>query len=401
MGSKSRRIPTTWGSIAELVYGKALNTDYRSDEGDVRVFGTNGPIGWTDVPHCKSSGVVVGRKGAYRGVHFAQGPFAVIDTAYWLRPLETAPEFDMYWAYLALNLVDLNTLDSGSAIPSLSRDDFYAIEVEIPSLAEQRAIATVLWRINDRIEICRTQAATLESIAAAIFKSRFVDFDGVTEFEESEIGPIPRGWSIVATSDIAELVLGGTPSRSNPDFWDGGSIPWINSGQANRFRVTRPTTLITETALAKSAAKVMPVGTTVVAITGATLGKVSRLEISAAGNQSLVGIVSSSDYLRDFIYFRICADRGRLLAGATGAAQQHINKQDVARLQVVLPPDRELVGFAELVGPLMARIGNLCRSGDALQSLRDVLLPKLVSGELKIPDSLLEIYGGDPTLAGG
>jgi type I restriction enzyme S subunit len=117
-----------WGDIATLEYGKSLR-DYAASNGAYRVYGTNGPIGFHDNPLCNSDGIVIGRKGAYRGVHYSPEPFFVIDTAFYLKP---TAQIDLKWAYYELLRFDINSMDSGSAIPSTSRDDFYGIPVVVP-----------------------------------------------------------------------------------------------------------------------------------------------------------------------------------------------------------------------------------------------------------------------------
>ena len=111
------------------------------------VYGTNGPIGTHSQPLCQQEGVIVGRKGAYRGVHYCPRPFWVIDTAFYLRP---KTEMDMRWAYYQLLALDINSMDSGSAIPSTSRDEFYHLPVRVPPLAEQHAIAHVLGTLDKK-----------------------------------------------------------------------------------------------------------------------------------------------------------------------------------------------------------------------------------------------------------
>ena len=130
---------TTWGELATLEYGKSLR-GYESSEGPYRVFGTNGPIGWHDEMLCAHPSVIIGRKGAYRGVHYSATPFFVIDTAFYLKP---KVEMDTRWAYYELLTQDINGLDSGSAIPSTSRKDFYGLPVQVPPLPKQRAIAHI------------------------------------------------------------------------------------------------------------------------------------------------------------------------------------------------------------------------------------------------------------------
>jgi len=138
-----------WGDLATLEYGKSLK-NYRNGEGSIEVFGTNGPIGWTAAdPLASGPGVVVGRKGAYRGIHLAERDFYVIDTAFWLNPIR---DFDIRWAYYELLTHDINSMDSGSAIPSTSRDAFYNLPVSLPPIATQRAIARTLGALDSKIE---------------------------------------------------------------------------------------------------------------------------------------------------------------------------------------------------------------------------------------------------------
>jgi len=157
-----------WGDVATLEYGKALR-DYKERTSGVPVFGTNGRIGYTDKALSNSSGVIVGRKGAYRGIHYSSEPFSVIDTAYYLRPI-TQDVIDVKWAYYELLTKDINSMDSGSAIPSTSRNDFYALPVSLPSLPEQRAIAATLSALDDKIELNNRINKTLEEMAQALFK---------------------------------------------------------------------------------------------------------------------------------------------------------------------------------------------------------------------------------------
>ena len=191
---------TTWGEIATLEYGKSLRY-YQSKQGTVPVYDTNGLIGCTDKTLCSFPSVIVGRKGAYRGIHYSSRPFFVIDTAFYLKPKTN--NLDLKYAYYQLLTQDINSMDSGSAIPSTSREDFYNLELNLPPLPTQRRIASILSALDDKIELNRQTNQTLEAIAQAIFKEWFVDFqfphsplegwqakpDGV----DSSLSPCPTG----------------------------------------------------------------------------------------------------------------------------------------------------------------------------------------------------------------
>lgn len=120
----------SWGELATLEYGKGLR-GYQDAEGAYIVYGTNGPIGRHTEYLFNQPSVIIGRKGAYRGVHFADKPFYVIDTAFYLKP-KSGVEIDPKWAYYEILTYDINGMDSGSAIPSTSRDDFYRLPVKVP-----------------------------------------------------------------------------------------------------------------------------------------------------------------------------------------------------------------------------------------------------------------------------
>jgi type I restriction enzyme S subunit len=250
---------------------------------------------------------------------------------------------------------------------------------------------------------------SLQDIAQTLFKAWFLDFhpvkakmagdtpagiDAATaalfpdSMVESELGLIPKGWEIRKIESLCETKLGGTPSRAKHEFW-GGKIPWINSGKVNEFRITSASEYITESGLEKSATKLLPKGTTVLAITGATLGQFSRLEIAACANQSVVGIIGSPIASNEFIYLNIKNGIQSLISAQTGGAQQHINKQDVNEFSVIYPGEKLMGIFTEAVEILFAEIGILLTQSNSLTEIRDALLPRLISGALQIPDEML------------
>jgi len=167
--------PANWGEEVSLEYGKAIR-GYSPTHGKYRVFGSNGPIGWTSEALTQGPGVILGRKGAYRGVEYWREPFWVIDTAYYLVP---KTELDMRWLYYAIKHYKLGEIDDGSPIPSTTRAAVYMLELDVPPKPEQRAIAHVLGTLDDKIELNRRRNQTLEAMARALFKDWFVDFGPV------------------------------------------------------------------------------------------------------------------------------------------------------------------------------------------------------------------------------
>jgi type I restriction enzyme S subunit len=221
----------TWGEVSQLRYGKALK-GYKDGNGSTRVFGTNGPIGYTgEGPLAQGPRPVVGRKGAYRGVHLADGPFWVIDTAYWLEPQE---HLDPVFAYYALLRVDINGMDSGSALPSLSRDHFYGVPLDLPPLEEQERIAGVLGAFDDLIETNRRLADQLDEVRVARVSAALAE--STFETRLTDIAAFVNGRNFTKGADGGGRPVIRTPEvRSGP----GGNTVW-NSVEADDDRIASP-----------------------------------------------------------------------------------------------------------------------------------------------------------------
>lgn len=240
---------STWGEEISLEYGKSLR-DYSA--GHFQVFGTNGPIGWTDEPLADGPGVILGRKGAYRGVHYSREPFFVIDTAYYVIP---KAEIDMRWLYYAIIYYQLDKIDDGSPIPSTTRAAVYAREIIVPEPDEQRAIAKTLGALDDKIDQSRRAALALERLARAIFRAWFVNFEPVqakaagatsfpsvpkvifdalpTQFVDSDVGPLPEGWDVKPITAIATF-LNGLALQKYPPRGDGEDLRVIKIAQLRK-----------------------------------------------------------------------------------------------------------------------------------------------------------------------
>ncbi|MFN8092439.1 MAG: restriction endonuclease subunit S [Vicinamibacteria bacterium] len=155
---------TTWGSVITLEYGRALR-QYADKTAAYPVYGTNGRIGWHSEPLCGHAGIVIGRKGAYRGVHYCERPFFVIDTAFYVEPRR---KIDLRWAYYEILRQDINSMDSGSAIPSTSREDFYGLRVVAPPLNVQEAFCRMQAESWGRQLVCNGESRALAATRDAL-----------------------------------------------------------------------------------------------------------------------------------------------------------------------------------------------------------------------------------------
>jgi type I restriction enzyme, S subunit len=284
----------------------------------------------------------------------------------------------------------INAMKSGVAQPQLPICDIKQMTIPIPSILEQGKISSLLFVYDDLIENNNRRIKILEEMVQTTYDEWFVKyrFPGYSKVKmvESELGDIPEGWKIARTEDIFTIVLGGTPSRSKPEYWDGGNVPWVNSGKVNELRIIDASEYITELGLNSSSTKMMPARTTVLAITGATLGQVSLLEIEVCANQSVVGIYDNQSLYNEYIYLKFCEIIQQVIKKAGGGAQQHINKEIVNETRILIPPRNVMDSFNDIIRPVFDLITNLLKKNKSLGANREILLPKLISGEMNVED---------------
>ena len=394
-------LQTTWGEVATLDYGKAIR-DYQNADGEYPVYGTNGPIGWHHTALCRTPGVIVGRKGAYRGIHYSDKPFFVIDTAFFVNP---KVDMDLRWAYYCLLTYDINGMDSGSAIPSTSRDEFYKLPVALPSKVEQVQIAKTLALFDDRITLLRETNATLEAIAQALFKSWFVDFDPVRaklerrtpegmdeatarlfpdSFEESELGLVPRGWRVATLADTFDV----NPTRklskgSMASYLDMASL--ATSGHCVEAPIEREM---------GSGAKFQNGDTLLARITPCLEnGKSAFVDFLAEGQigwgSTEFLVLRPKAPLPPYLGYLLCrhpAFREYTIQSMSGTSGRQRIQNDVLGRYLLAVPGLEIVTvFAGVIEPTQRSIAANHQSAQTLATLRDTLLPRLISGQLRLP----------------
>ncbi|MEK9725265.1 MAG: restriction endonuclease subunit S, partial [Rhodospirillaceae bacterium] len=259
-------------------------------------------------------------------------------------------------------------------------------------LDEQRRIAAVLGALDDKIELNRKMNATLEEMAQVLFKSWFIDFDGHDDLVESELGMIPRGWEAGVISDLIDIVGGGTPKKSEGRYW-GEGIPWFSVKDApppSDLFVVDTELQITDAGLSESSARLVPPRTTIISARG-TVGKLALTAVPMAFNQSCYGIRPSEDYGELFVHFSIREVVEQLRQAAHGSVFDTITRKtfDISRL--VIPPVEAANRFEAIAGPLADKILLNVRESRTLAELRDTLLPKLISGEIRVPEAEEEV----------
>ena len=279
--------------------------------------------------------------------------------------------------------------------------------VVVPPLAEQRAIAAVLGALDDKIELNRRMNATLEATARALFQSWFVDFDPVrakldgrrpvglnqataalfpSAFQDSSLGHIPAGWETGSILRQAYLLSGGTPKTDVPAYWN-GDVPWASAKDvsqcAEAFLVSTERT-ITNLGVDQSSTRIIPANTTVVVARGATTGRLTMLGQAMAMNQTCYGLRSKVG-APFALYCNVRHFIERLVQGGHGSIFDTITTSTIEATNVLLAPKKLLLAFDKHVSPLFQLVHTNIQQSRTLVALRDTLLPKLLSGEVRIP----------------
>lgn len=294
---------------------------------------------------------------------------------------------------------------SGTKILHTAPVRIEAFEFSLPPLAEQKSIAAVLGALDDKIELNRRMNATLEAMARALFQSWFVDFDPVrakidgrqpagldvataalfpATFQDSEVGHIPTSWTIKPVGEVVDCVGGGTPSTAEPKYWEGGTHHWTTPKDFSSLQA--PVLLdtarkLTDAGITKISSGLLPAGTLLLS-SRAPVGYLAIAAMPVAINQGFIAL-KCNDRASNFFMLNWCqTNMAEIESRATGTTFAEISKQNFRLIRVVLPPKELMVAFTAKVTPLYAQMIANLRQSRTLATLRDAVLPKLLSGEL-------------------
>ena len=358
-----------WGDLISLEYGKPVK-DKAALDGPVPVFGTNGRIGTSHLPPlCPNASFILGRKGAYRGVHYSSIPFSVIDTAFYARNL-VPDKLSLKWAYYMFLTYDINNMDSGSAIPSTDRYEIYAIEVELPTLEEQLKAVHLLETLDDKIELNQKINENLYEIVNAYYTQLFGNV-------------VNRMVTVGAYTD--RIYSGGTPTTSNPAYWD-GVYNWFSSGETrNRFVISTEKT-ITQSGIDNSSTKLAKKYDIVIASAGQgfTRGQASMLLLDTYINQSVI-VIHANKVALPYLFWNLANRYEELRAiSDSSSIRGSLTTKMISALGIPQVTNDALQTFSEFAWSIIPQIERNLFENQRLETLRDTLLPKLMCGEIEI-----------------
>jgi type I restriction enzyme S subunit len=306
---------------------------------------------------------------------------------------------------------------TGSTVSNLRIPHLKKLQVPRPSISEQRFIAEILGALDDKIELNCQMNRTLEAMARAIFKAWFVDFDPVQakaagrhsfpgmpqdvfeqlpdRFIDTELGLVPEGWTHVPIGDLVDVIGGGTPSTKNPDFWGSGKFPFCTPKDMSRL--TSPVLLeterhITQAGVDKISSGQLPVGTVILSSL-APIGYLALAETPISVNQGIIAMITG-EIPNTYVLLWTKANMEVIKSRAGGSTFAEISKRNFRPIPALRPDDCTLSAFGDVVQPLFELIASNERQDRVLAATRDMLLPKLISGELRIPAAERGTDGG-------
>ena len=250
----------------------------------------------------------------------------------------------------------------GFKVVEISPKDIAKISIPVPPLSEQQSIVDYLDSAFAKIDAMKANAEKALNEAKALFQASLKEM--LEPKEEVK-------WSTIG--DIFETYSGGTPTKSNKEYYEGGLIPWLRSGEVCQKEITRTEMFITEKGLKESSAKYYPENTVVVAMYGATAAQVGILRIESTSNQAVCGILPHKDFLPEFVYYWFSSIEDKLAAQAQGGAQPNISQQKIKKVEIPIYSITEQQSIVETLDSLKSKVDRLQENYDKISQECDAL----------------------------
>jgi type I restriction enzyme, S subunit len=298
----------------------------------------------------------------------------------------------------------------GAKMPRGDKGAMLQYLVHKPDLDAQKKVSSLLRNIDESVSALQHQNTALGAIAQRLFRSWFVNFDPVhakaagkepeamspelaalfpSEFEDSELGPIPKGWSVTTFGDAFDIKGGATPSTSEPLYWEGGTHAWATpkdmSSLASKV-IYRTERQITAAGVAKISSKALPAGTVLMS-SRAPVGYLAIAKAPISINQGFIAIPPTPGIPASFALELLAHKMPDIKANAGGTTFAEISKTQFRPIKWIRPSGKVLAAFGKLVEPLFAQVHGNCLLVDSLADLRDHLLPRLISGKLSLEEA--------------
>jgi type I restriction enzyme S subunit len=312
----------------------------------------------------------------------------------WFRNLKGAEsDYLYYWLLSPSGRRELNKSKIGAAQPAFTIGLLKQMEIELPSRPIQRRIASILSTYDQLMENSQRRIRILEEMAHALYREWFVHFrfpgHEKRPFVDSPLGDVPQGWKVKSITDAFEIAGGGTPSRKEDKYWDGGSIQWFSPSDltsASTMFMDDSSDHITELGLAESSARLFP-ARSVMLTSRATIGAIAINMHEACTNQGFITCLTNDHVPLYFLFHWLTENVPRFQRMASGATFKEISRGVFKTIEFLQPPASLVRRFENAVAPMAEQALTLQRQIQNLRRTRDLLLPRLLSGQVHLEEN--------------
>lgn len=374
------------GSVLEVKYGK----DHKKlADGQYPVYGSGGLMRYVDSKLYDGPSILIPRKGTLNNIMFVESPFWTVDTMFW--SIINTDKVDPKFLFYSICKRDFASMNVGSAVPSMTVNILNDIQISYPkNIEDQRRIASILSSLDRKIELNNKINADLEEMAQAIFKNWFVDFEPFKDgkFVDSELGMIPEGWKVGRADDFYQINIGKTPPRKEHKWFSTNPADkiWVsiaNMGNSGIF-ISDSSEYLTKEAVDRHNIIMVPRNTILLSFK-LTVGRVAIADKELTTNEAIARFILSDDKYMEYLYLYLKKYDYNSL-GSTSSIATAVNSKTIKGMQMLQPSDKIIDAFHIQVNPIFEKIRSLTKESSRLSTLRDTLLPRLMSGELEVPE---------------
>jgi type I restriction enzyme S subunit len=370
------------GDVITLKRGHDL-PDTKRQEGDVPVISSSGITGYHNEPKAKAPGVVTGRYGTLGEVFYVEEDYWPLNTALYVTNYKgNHPRFVAYFLQNILR----NYQSDKAAVPGVNRNVLHELKARTADPKSQIRIADILSAYDDLIENNRRRMALLEETARQLYREWFVRLRFPGHEHTRITNGVPEGWARRRIGDIAECVGGGTPSTTVSAYWEDGDVMWVTPTDVTRNKhlvLLDSEKKITEGGLQNSSARLVP-SHAVLMTSRASVGFFAVAGREVCTNQGFISVVPHESSLSPFLLFHLSERVEEIRAMGSGSTYPEVSRGKFREFEVLLPRATLASAFDEQATQLLKQIRILKQQGQKLRTARDLLLPRLMSGEITV-----------------
>ncbi len=373
----------TEGELQDLVFFQRGFDITKAEQtpGPYPVISSSGVTSYHSEFKTRGPGIIIGRKGTLGSVHFSEGDYWPHDTTLWSKDLRGN---NARFVYYYLHTINLKRFDVGNSNPTLNRNHIHDISVVIPPREVQDRIAAILSVYDALIENNRRRMALLEEAARQLYREWFVRLRFPGHEHTPTARHIPEGWEHRRLGDIADCVGGGTPSTAVSAYWEDGDVTWFTPTDVTRnehFVLLDSERKITEAGLKSSSARLVPAHA-VLMTSRASVGFFAVAGREVCTNQGFISIVSHEPYLSPYLLFHLSERVEEIRRMGSGSTYPEVSRGKFREFAVLIPSHALLSAFENEATQMLTQIRVLKQLNEKLCAGRDLLLPRLMSGEI-------------------